>query len=65
MWTASSTRDIDSAENYILGSFPKHQSGKDGHGDGDVVQLVKVPNKSREWERSLTPHVRYPETDRN
>lgn len=57
VWTASSQRDIDSAKSYILGAFPSHQSGDDGHGDGDVVQLIKVPNKNRDWEKSLTPHV--------
>ncbi|ORY25534.1 histidine phosphatase superfamily [Naematelia encephala] len=56
VWTASSDRDIESAKAYILGSFPRHQSGDDGHGDGEVVQLVKVPNKARDWDRSLTPH---------
>ena len=58
MWTASSPRDIESAKAYILGAFPSHQSGSDGHGDGDVVQLIKVPNKAKDWDRSLTPHVR-------
>jgi acid phosphatase len=58
VWTASSDRDIQTAEAYIKGSFPSHQSGPDGHGDGTVVQLVKVPNKAAEWDRSLTPHVR-------
>lgn len=57
VWTASSDRDIQTAEAYIKGSFPSHQSGPDGHGDGTVVQLVKVPNKAAEWDRSLTPHV--------
>ncbi|OCF38157.1 hypothetical protein I316_00381 [Kwoniella heveanensis BCC8398] len=56
VWTASSTRDIDTAKAYILGGFPSHQSGDGGEGDGDVVQLVKVPNKARDWDRSLTPH---------
>ena len=57
MWTASSSRDIASAKAYILGSFPRHQSGPDGEGDGDVIQLIKVPNKAKDWDRSLTPHV--------
>ncbi|WWD19579.1 hypothetical protein CI109_104040 [Kwoniella shandongensis] len=56
VWTASSGRDIETAKAYILGSFPSHQSGDDGEGDGEVVQLVKVPNKARDWDRSLTPH---------
>ncbi|ORX36155.1 histidine phosphatase superfamily [Kockovaella imperatae] len=56
VWTASSQRDIDSARSYILGSFPAHQSGGKGEGDGDVVQLIKVPNKAKDWDRSLTPH---------
>ncbi|KAL7420078.1 hypothetical protein Q5752_005043 [Cryptotrichosporon argae] len=56
VWTASSARDIESAEAYIKGAFPAHQAGDDGHGDGDVIQLVKVPNKAAEWDRSLTPH---------
>ncbi|WVF73032.1 hypothetical protein IAT40_007850 [Kwoniella sp. CBS 6097] len=56
VWTASSTRDIDTAKAYILGGFPSHQSGDGGEGDGDVVQLIKVPNKARDWDRSLTPH---------
>lgn len=56
VWTASSSRDIESAKAYIKGSFPKHQSGPDGHGDGDVVQLIKVPNKAKDWDKSLTPH---------
>ncbi|KAK8853162.1 hypothetical protein IAR55_003863 [Kwoniella newhampshirensis] len=56
VWTASSARDIETAKAYIIGSFPSHQSGDDGEGDGDVVQLVKVPNKARDWDRSLTPH---------
>ncbi|RXK39846.1 hypothetical protein M231_02903 [Tremella mesenterica] len=56
VWTASSGRDIDTAKAYILGSFPSHQSGDDGEGDGDVVQLIEVPNHAKEWEKSLTPH---------
>ncbi|WWD03521.1 hypothetical protein V865_001574 [Kwoniella europaea PYCC6329] len=56
VWTASSTRDIDTAKSYIKGGFPSHQSGNDGEGDGEVVQLVKVPNKAKDWDRSLTPH---------
>ncbi|OCF61165.1 hypothetical protein L486_00810 [Kwoniella mangroviensis CBS 10435] len=56
VWTASSTRDIDTAKSYIKGGFPSHQSGDDGEGDGEVVQLVKVPNKAKDWDRSLTPH---------
>jgi len=57
VWTASSERDIDTAEAYIRGSFPSHQSGDHGEGDGEVVQLVKVPNKAKDWDRTLTPHV--------
>lgn len=57
VWTASSTRDIDSAKAYILGSFPSHQSGDGGEGDGDTVQLIEVPNHAKDWDRSLTPHV--------
>ncbi|WVR07739.1 hypothetical protein IAU60_004782 [Kwoniella sp. DSM 27419] len=56
VWTASSARDIDTAKAYIKGSFPSHQSGDDGEGDGDVVQLIQVPNKAKDWDRSLTPH---------
>ncbi|KAK4686422.1 acid phosphatase, partial [Tremellales sp. Uapishka_1] len=56
VWTASSPRDIETAKAYIKGAFPSHQSGPDGHGDGEVVQLVKVPNKAQDWDRSLTPH---------
>ncbi|WRT70288.1 uncharacterized protein IL334_007286 [Kwoniella shivajii] len=56
IWTASSPRDIDTAKAYIKGGFPSHQSGDDGEGDGEVVQLVKVPNKAKDWDRSLTPH---------
>lgn len=57
VWTASSERDIDTAEAYIRGSFPSHQRGGHGEGDGEVVQLIKVPNKAKDWDRSLTPHV--------
>ncbi|WWC64640.1 uncharacterized protein I303_107251 [Kwoniella dejecticola CBS 10117] len=56
VWTASSTRDIDTAKSYIKGGFPSHQSGHDGEGDGEVVQLIQVPNKAKDWDRSLTPH---------
>lgn len=58
MWTASSDRDIETAKAYIKGSFPSHQSGN-GTGDGEVVQLIQVPNHSKEpmgWEQTLTPH---------
>ena len=57
MWTASSGRDIGSAKAYILGSFPKSQSGPDGEGDGEQVELIEVPNKAKDWDKSLTPHV--------
>jgi hypothetical protein len=57
IWTASSERDIETAEAYIRGSFPSSQTGDHGEGDGDMVQLVKVPNKAKDWDRSLTPHV--------
>ncbi|WVQ84695.1 hypothetical protein IAT38_006851 [Cryptococcus sp. DSM 104549] len=56
VWTASSERDIVTAKSWINGAFPKGQSGDHGEGDGEVVQLVKVPNKARDWDRSLTPH---------
>ncbi|KAI9638280.1 histidine phosphatase superfamily [Dioszegia hungarica] len=56
VWTASSSRDIETAQAYIKGSFPKHQSGPNGDGDGEVVQLIKVPNKAKDWDKSLTPH---------
>ncbi|KAK1926605.1 histidine phosphatase superfamily [Papiliotrema laurentii] len=56
VWTASSERDIDTAEAYIRGSFPSDQSGGHGEGDGETVQLIKVPNKAKDWDRSLTPH---------
>ena len=58
VWTASSSRDIETAKAYIKGSFPSHQAGN-GTGDGEVVQLVQVPNHSKEpmgWEQTLTPH---------
>lgn len=58
VWTASSTRDIETAKAYVLGSFPRNQTGGDGSGDGDVVQLIEVPNHAKDWDRSLTPHVR-------
>lgn len=57
IWTASSSRDIDTAQAYIKGAFPRHQAGKDGDGDGVNVQLIEVPNKLRDWAKSLTPHV--------
>ncbi|GHJ85260.1 hypothetical protein NliqN6_1662 [Naganishia liquefaciens] len=56
IWTASSSRDIDTAQAFIKGAFPDHQAGKDGNGDGVNVQLIKVPNKKKDWEQSLTPH---------
>ncbi|KAJ9125636.1 hypothetical protein QFC22_000598 [Naganishia vaughanmartiniae] len=56
IWTASSTRDIDTAQAFIKGAFPDHQAGKEGNGDGVNVQLVKVPNRKKDWEQSLTPH---------
>ncbi|KAJ9109297.1 hypothetical protein QFC21_000626 [Naganishia friedmannii] len=56
IWTASSARDIDSAQAFIKGAFPDHQAGKEGNGDGVNVQLVKVPNRKKDWEQSLTPH---------
>lgn len=57
IWTASSARDIDTAQAFIKGAFPDHQAGKEGNGDGVNVQLIKVPNKKKDWEQSLTPHV--------
>ncbi|KAI5451922.1 hypothetical protein NCC49_001223 [Naganishia albida] len=56
IWTASSSRDIDTAQAFIKGAFPDHQAGKKGNGDGVNVQLIKVPNKKKDWEQSLTPH---------
>ncbi|KAL7414292.1 histidine phosphatase superfamily [Mrakia frigida] len=56
VWTASSSRDIESSKSFILGAFPRHQSGPDGKGDGDEVELVEIPNKAKDWDRSLTPH---------
>ncbi|GAA6018012.1 hypothetical protein JCM10207_002740 [Rhodosporidiobolus poonsookiae] len=56
IWTASSTRDIDTAKAWIRGAFPHWQEGPDGEGDGKVVSLVKVPNKDPDWSVSLTPH---------
>lgn len=57
VWSASSTRDIHTSQEYIKGLFPGWQNGHDGTGDGNVVQLVKVPNYDRNWAQSLTPHV--------
>lgn len=60
VWTASSPRDIDSAKAWIQGAFPANQTGKEGEGDGETVQLIEVPNKGfgSSWKESLTPHVR-------
>lgn len=57
LWTASSTRDIESSLAFMDGLFLKNQTGKKGEGDGVHLQLVKVPNKQgKGWEQSLTPH---------
>lgn len=56
VWTASSSRDIDTAKAFVRGAFPKRHEGDDGEGDGRYVQLVKVPNKDPHWRTSLTPH---------
>ncbi|CDZ97842.1 Multiple inositol polyphosphate phosphatase [Phaffia rhodozyma] len=56
VWSASSARDIDTSKSYIRGAFPTIQSGPDGTGDGEQVELIEVPNHEKSWERSLTPH---------
>lgn len=56
VWTASSARDIETAQAYIQGAFPRHQAGPDGEGDGINVQLIEVPNHLKDWAKSLTPH---------
>lgn len=56
IWTASSERDITTARSFIKGAFPSHQSGDDGEGNKDNVLLIEVPNKAKDWDRSLTPH---------
>ena len=50
VWTASSARDIETAKAYVLGSFPRNQTGGDGTGDGEVVQLIEVPNHDKNWD---------------
>ncbi|KAM0789347.1 hypothetical protein ACM66B_000179 [Microbotryomycetes sp. NB124-2] len=55
VFSASSTRDVETAQSFIRGAFPKHQAGG-GDGDGKVVALIKVPNEDPNWAESLTPH---------
>lgn len=57
VWTASSSRDINTAKSFVKGAFPKHHRGQDGEGDGKYVELVEVDNKDESWSSSLTPHV--------
>ncbi|CAO1619952.1 unnamed protein product [Sympodiomycopsis kandeliae] len=56
VWTASSSRDVDTAKAWIRGAFPKRHEGDDGEGDGKYLQLIQVPNKDADWSQSLTPH---------
>ncbi|ODN92151.1 hypothetical protein L198_05824 [Cryptococcus wingfieldii CBS 7118] len=56
VWSASSERDIVTAKAWIKGAFPAEQAGPHGEGDGKQLQLVSVPNKAKDWDRSLTPH---------
>ncbi|KAK4048221.1 hypothetical protein OIV83_004926 [Microbotryomycetes sp. JL201] len=55
VFSASSTRDIETAQSFIRGAFPKVQAGG-GDGDGKIVSLIKVPNDDQNWAESLTPH---------
>ncbi|BGP08688.1 hypothetical protein JCM10049v2_004537 [Rhodotorula toruloides] len=56
VWSASSSRDIETSKAWVRGAFPSWQEGHEGEGDGDVVQLVRVDNKNASWADSLTPH---------
>lgn len=56
VWTASSSRDVDTAKAWVRGAFPKRHEGDDGEGDGKYLTLIKVPNKDADWSQSLTPH---------
>jgi len=52
IFSASSQRDVDSSTAFISGIFPNRTIGtKSGQ-----VDLIKVPNKSKHWATSLTPH---------
>lgn len=56
VWSASSSRDVDTSKAWVRGAFPSWQEGHEGEGDGEVVQLVRVDNKNASWADSLTPH---------
>ncbi|GAA5851741.1 hypothetical protein JCM8547_001192 [Rhodosporidiobolus lusitaniae] len=56
VWSASSSRDVETAKAWIQGAFPKYQEGKDGEGDGKYISLVKVPKDESDWSTALTPH---------
>lgn len=56
IWTASSPRDITTSKAWIHGAFPPSQRGPNDSGDGTYVTLIEVPNKSKDWAGSLTPH---------
>lgn len=52
VYSASSSRDTDSAKAFIEGMFPERVLGK----KPGQVDLVSVPNKAEKWSSSLTPH---------
>lgn len=60
VWSASSSRDVETAKAWIKGAFPKRHEGDDGEGDGQYLSLVRVPNKDPDWKKSLTPHKACP-----
>lgn len=57
VWSASSSRDINTAKSFVKGAFPRHHRGQNGEGDGKYVELVEVDNNNEAWSSSLTPHV--------
>ncbi|KAK4057218.1 hypothetical protein OIO90_001713 [Microbotryomycetes sp. JL221] len=54
IFSASSTRDVETSQAFIRGAFPNLEG--DGNGDGKKVVLIKVPNDDPRWAESLTPH---------